>query len=268
MVRLQLRQREYENSYNHSIIKRIPVIIKIDGRSFLKVTKNIQKPFCNKTMMIFSDVMLSLVKQIDGAIFGYQYSDKIIIILKNDKTLDTNPWFGNKIQDMASNSASIASYEFLTNFWNMNNAPNLEGALTFKSKAFPVPDINEAVNYIIYRQFKCMEHAINQSVFTFLKKKYGNATANMLEGKSIEDRKQILKESSIDFEDYPVHFRNGVVTYQIPTLHKTTQGQITRLKWNITEAPIFSKNRKILETIITTGSDIFRPERDLNDSIK
>jgi tRNA(His) 5'-end guanylyltransferase len=106
---LQHRQLAYENSYNQTIISRIPVIIKIDGRSFTRVTKNIPKPFCQKTMLLFNSTMVSLAKQIDGVMFGYQYSDKIILVLRNDRSPDETPWFGNHIQKMSSSAASIST---------------------------------------------------------------------------------------------------------------------------------------------------------------
>jgi tRNA(His) guanylyltransferase len=92
---LQQRMIAYEESTSQRIISRIPVIIKIDGWSFSRVTKNLPKPFCHKTMAMLNGTMISLVKQIDGAVFGYQYSDKIIIglvIISNLCALQPLPW--------------------------------------------------------------------------------------------------------------------------------------------------------------------------------
>lgn len=260
MTQLQHRQNSYENAYNYNIIGRIPVIIKIDARSFTTVSNKIAKPFCHKTMALFTKTMLSLVKQIDGAVFGYQYSDKIIIILKNDKNLDTDPWFGNNIQKISSVTASLASYEFLTSFWGMNERPNLEGIITFKVHTFAVPDINEAVNYILYRQFHCMKYAVYETLYA----KYGKQTDDLLNNKNIEERKQIIKQAGIDFNSYPNAFRHGVATYLVPQLLDNENGQITKHDWIVDfDIPLFSENKVKLSTILTTGSDIFRPERDL-----
>lgn len=260
----QQRHQVYEAAYDNIIINRLPIVIKLDGRSFSKLSENLQKPFDHNLTAIFNDTMLSLAKQIDGVIFGYQYSDKIIFILKNDKTKDTDPWCGNKIQALASLSASIATYEFMVHLWEMDPILNLNGPISFKSKVWAIPDNNEIINQLILRQYACVQHAVNESVHSVLKTKYGAETNQLLEGKTLEQRKQILSESGISFDSLPKIYRNGSGVYLTPTLINTPQGQITKHKWLLDfELPIFIENKEFIKTIITTGSDIFRPERDL-----
>lgn len=266
---LQQRQVGYEQTYNPNIIGRIPVIIKIDGRSFSRVTKNTQKPFCQNTMLLLNSTMLNIAKQIDGVLFGFQYSDKIFLILRNDRSSDEDPWFGNNIQKLASVSASMVTYEFMNQLWGMDNPPQLEGAITFASHAFGIPNITEAINYLIYRQFRCMQNALNESVQSVLWPRYGRQTFSFLEDKSMEERQQLLQEAGFDFESLPDAYRLGSAVYLVPTLVDTAQGQITRHKWLLDfNCPMFTESKDRLRTILTTGSDIFRPERDLNDSHK
>lgn len=264
---LQQRQLEYEDSYSYKIIPRIPIIIKINGRSFSKVTKQIQKPFCHKTMTLLSDTMLSLAKQIDGVVFGYQYSDKIILVIRNDRSSDEDPWFGNCIQKQASASSSIATYEFMSKLWAMDDPPALEGSITFTSSVFGVPSIKEAINNLLYRQFRCLQNVINESVQSILWPRYGPQTNTMLNEKSMDERKKILDEAGFEFDSLPSSYRHGSGVYLTPALVTTSQGQITRQKWIIDfNLPLFTDSKEWLNTIITTGSDIFRPERDYNDS--
>jgi tRNA(His) guanylyltransferase len=63
---LQQRHQAYEAAYDCSIINRLPVIIKLNGRSFSKITKSLQKPFDHQLTALLNDTMLSLAKQIDG----------------------------------------------------------------------------------------------------------------------------------------------------------------------------------------------------------
>lgn len=257
------RYLSYENATNYNIIGKIPVIIKIDARSFANISNNITKPFCHKTSALFSKTMFSLVKQIDGVVFGYHYSDKIILVLRNDKTINTEPWFGNNIQKISSVASSIATYEFLTNYWGINNRPELNGNIVFKANTFAVPDINEAINYILYKQFHCMRYAVYETLYY----KFGDKTDSLLTNKNIEERIKIINDAGIDFNSYPTSFRYGVSTYLVPKLIDTNNGQITKLKWIIDfNTPLFSENKNRLTTILNTGSDIFRPERDLNDT--
>lgn len=261
---LQQRQLLYENSYSQNIIPKIPLIIKIDGRSFSKITKHVQKPFCHKTAAMLSNTMVNLVKQIDGAVCGYQYSDKIILVLRNDRSPDEVPWFGNDIQGICSCTSSMATYEFLNQLWDLDDPPPLEGLISFKAHVFALPSIKETINYLIYRQGRCLQQSINETVKTVLYSRYGKDTNSILEDKNIEDRKMILAESGFDFESLPSAFRNGSITYLTPKLVDTNQGQITRHKWLLDfEFPLFETSQERLRTILATGSDIFRPERDL-----
>jgi tRNA(His) 5'-end guanylyltransferase len=257
---LQQRMISYEDSTTTKIIGRIPVIIKIDGASFTRVTKNIRKPFCNRTMAMLNATMLSLLKQIDGAVFGYQYSDKIILVLRNDRGENEDPWFANDIQSMCSSSASKATYLFMTQLWEIDEPPNLEGCIEFKSKIFGVPNINEVINYIIYKQYCCMQYSINESVYSVL----GRRSA--LEGTDIDGRKKILDEAGVSLDDLPASFRHGSSAYVIPKLAETTQGVVTHYKWILDfNTPLFvdDKERERLRKILKTGSDVFRQERDL-----
>ena len=257
---LQQRMISYEESTSQKIISRIPIIIKIDGSSFTRVTKNIQKPFCHKTMAMLNATMLSLVKQIDGAVFGFQYSDKIIIVLRNDRKENEDPWFGNDVQAICSSSASKATYEFMNQLWEINDPPALEGNIAFKSIVFGLPNITEVINYIIYNQYCCMQYAINETVYSVL------GIRSVIDGTNIEDRKKVLDEAGISLDAYPTAFRHGSTAYITPRLVSTAQGETTHHKWRLDfETPLFAvdKDKDRLKTILRTVSDIFKPERDL-----
>lgn len=248
----------YEESASTKVMSRIPVIIKIDGRLFSRATRNVQKPFCHKTMAMLSGTMLSLVKQIDGVVFGYQYSDKIILVLRNDRSEDEDPWFGNDTQAMCSAAASLATYELLSQLWDIDQPPDLEGNLTFKASVFGLPSITEAINYIVYQQYCCMQDAINGAVKA--------VTGSIIDGMTIDDRKKLLDDAGVSLDAFPAAFRHGAAAYVAPKLVHTTQGEVTHRKWLLDfEVPLFveKKDRDRLRTILTTGSDIFRPERDL-----
>ena len=53
-------------------------------------------------MDIMATTLIETVKQIDGAVFGYQQSDEITFVLRNDWTNDTDPWFSNRVQKIIS----------------------------------------------------------------------------------------------------------------------------------------------------------------------
>jgi tRNA(His) 5'-end guanylyltransferase len=257
------RHKAYEEKTDYEILPKIPVIVKVNGKGFAKLTKNISKPFDHKLSTIFNQTMFSIVKQIEGVVFAYQYSDKIILTIRNDQTNDSEPWFGNKLQKINSVISSLVTHEFLFYRNEMDNPPELDGSTIFTVHTFPVPNFDEAVNYYIYRQYRCIQDAVNDTVYARLRTTYGASLQDVLEHKGTDERKELLKQEGIDFDKYPANFRFGSGCYLIPTIVKTDQGQFSRQKWICDlELPLFSNHRDFLRTIIKTGSDIIRPDRD------
>lgn len=263
---LQQKQQVLEESSNNIIIPRIPIIIKLEVRSFPKISRNARRPFDPGIMTLMSQTMSTLLTQVEGSIFGYQYSDKIILILKNDQSPDTEPWFNNKVQDIASVTSSIATHAFLSNFMDMENAPELDGPVLFKSTVFGTSGVSDCISYMIYRQLRCMHDSLNLVCYDVLKERFGNSLYSYLEDKGIDDRLRLLQEEKVDYEnDYPNIIRLGIAAYLTPYLHESKAGKITKHRWFLdSKVPVFSENRDFLKTIFTTGSDIFRSGRDFD----
>jgi tRNA(His) 5'-end guanylyltransferase len=159
---------------------------------------------------------------------------------------------------MCSATSSMATYEFMSQLWEIENPPNLEGRITFKSHIFGLPNISEVINYIIYKQYCCIQHAINETIYNVI------GRGAIIDGIGIEERKKILNDAGVSLEDLPVSFRHGIATYTAPKLINTAQGETTHHKWFLDfDIPAFveKKDRERLRTILTTGFDIFRPDR-------
>ena len=268
---LHQRLKKYEEAYDTFIINKIPVIVKLNGRLFSAVTENIQKPFCQKTRYLFNLTMLELAKQIEGVVLIYGYSDKIFLVLRNDQTSENgDAWFGNKVQTLSSITSSVATYKFMTSLLGMGSeGPNLEGSLTFAGFSFGIPTITEVINYLIYQQHICQQTAINESVFYLLQNKFNQHTFAMIKSKTMEEKISILSDSNFNFDQIPLSYRFGALVYKIPELIRTENGQRTKHRWVIdNDIPLISDSKEFIRTIITTGSDIFRPERDLKNEVK
>lgn len=265
-MELAKRHKTYEHTYDYRIINRLPVIIRVDGRSFSKITRRLQRPYCPKLMNTMVKTMLHLTKQVDGAVFGYQQSDEITLVVKNDQTYDTEPFFGNRIQKLCSIIASIATLEFNRSL----NGINLAGDAVFDCRVFAVPSEIEAVNNLIWRQEDCYRNAVTNALAAELINKYGKKTAaSMLFNKNRSERLLLLKtECDINFDEkYDSSFRLGVGCYKTPKIIVTEHGQTTRNKWHIDyNLPKFIDNHEFISQIINSGRDVFRAERDLTEA--
>lgn len=260
---LGTRQKQYESNYDYSITRRMPIIIRVDGRSFSRVTRKLQKPYCSEFLNVMANAMLYAITEMQGAVFGYQQSDEITYVLRNDQSLEAEPWYQNRIQKMVSIAASLTTLGF--NKCLQTTASKLEvvGDAIFDARVFAMPYISEVANNLIWRQQDCQKNAISGAVQTELANKFGKRTALKLLDKKISSEKKelLLHHCGIDFDDYyPSSFRRGVAVYKVPTIVSfNKEGEVSRNKWTLNwEIPDFVEERDFLLSILINCKDIFR----------
>jgi tRNA(His) 5'-end guanylyltransferase len=254
-IKLKDRIGSYQDSSDYKLLNRVPLIISINGRAFAKSTELLDKPYCPK----FSECMLSttlrLCAEVDGALFAYQHNDEIVLVVRNDQSPDTNPWYDNRLQKICSVTSSIATLHFS----NCANAIdlNLIGDPIFTSQVFVVPNIMEAINTMVYKQQANFHTSIQFACFYELLKKYDKHNIKeMLAGLSVDEKIDLLnQECGVNFNDYPNQFKRGSACYRAP---KVIDG-VMKNKWSVNlDLPIFTKDQSFLSNIFKNGADIFR----------
>jgi hypothetical protein len=256
------RQESYKSSYDFEIMKRLPLIIHIDGRNFSKITKNLPKPYSSHLSKVMSDALLYTITEIQGSIFGFSFADEVSIIIRNDQSFETEPWLNNKIQQIASSAAS----NFTLGFYKLAFALDLESELSgdpiFKSHVWAVPNLSEASNYIIYRQQECYKSALRLAAIHEITKKVGQKKAfDLIQGKTVEEKQELLlKYAGINFHEYyPSYFYNGIAAYRTPMLIDGANETFARNKWSVNlEIPYLADNKDFLFNILLNGKDIIR----------
>lgn len=209
------RMKEYEANFDYKIMRRCPVILRLDGRSFSRLTKSLEKP-SEKFINAMANTTLDVAKDIEGCVFGYCQSDEITLVLKNDQSIYSMPWFDNRIQKMVSIAAAEATYAFGKNLEKQEL--ELKRGI-FDCRVFSVPNTIELVNNLIYRQRDCMRNAISLVADAQLRKRLGKGAAlKLLLNKGSKERLQLLFEKcGIDFwKDYPSAVIRGVGAYRKP----------------------------------------------------
>lgn len=252
---------EYEKPASEKFLIKVPVIIIVNGRSFSKVTSLIDKPFSTEFLGCMASCLEKLVQEIDGAVFGYSFNDEIVIIARNDQTLETVPWYDNNIQKMVSAAASLVTLQF-NNYANSVDM-NLHGDAVFLAKSFIVGNIPEAINVVVSKQQQAFHTSIQYACLYEMLKKYNkNDIKEMLSGNSNDEKIALLQqECGVDFNEYPVAFRRGVACYRAPTVVNYAGEQTTKHKWVLdVNIPIFTKEHSFLGQILKAGSDIIRKD--------
>lgn len=255
----------YENRYKHSLTRRTPVIIRLDGKAFHTFTRGFNRPYDELFHITMNETTKKLCENIQGCKLGYTQSDEISLLLTDFDTLTTDAWFDYELQKMCSIAASMATLYFnqtfaqvvceyiskqteITDYVRTIIKAQETGAL-FDARAFNVPE-DEIVNYFIWRQQDATRNAIQMLGQTYF-------SHNELHKKSTKMIQEMLwQQKGINFNDMPIEFKRGICCikyqYQLENLDptsKTSDILITRSGWKIdTEIPIFTKDRSYIET--------------------
>lgn len=187
----------YENRVKHKLIRRTPVIMRLDGKAFHTLTRKCNKPFDSNFIKVMSEVGQKLLNDIQGAKLVYIQSDEISILIIDYDNLETDAWFDYNIQKMVSVSASIASVEF-TNLFKINGY--------FDSRVFNIPK-EEVSNYFIWRYKDWLRNSLNMFARKFFSQK-------QLANKNKEDIHEMLFQKNANWSKLSKQLKNGTLFYK------------------------------------------------------
>ena len=219
----------YEQIPKTKLMRRTPVALRLDGRSFHTFSRGFRKPFDPILMKSMQMTMKYLCENIQGCVFGYTQSDEITLILIDYQTLTTSAWFDYEVQKMCSIAASTATLAFNREFHSLVNdyvyvlmnenrykeedtyvrtLRNAEyrGAM-FDCRAFNIPK-EEVTNLVYWRQLDAMRNSIQMVGRTYF-------SAKELEKASRTDIQNMLYEKHrINWNDFPIAQKRGTACYK------------------------------------------------------
>lgn len=163
-ISLSDRMKRYETVTQTELMRRTPVIIRLDGKNFSNYTRSLTKPFDKDLSDAMDYTLKILISEIQGASFGYTQSDEISLCLQDYENLNTDAWFGNNIQKIVSIAASLATSEF--NLAADRTIKHQSRAI-FDCRVFNLPK-EEVVNYFIWRQQDCIRNSIQMTAQHFI----------------------------------------------------------------------------------------------------
>jgi tRNA(His) 5'-end guanylyltransferase len=153
------RMKEYENAYKFSFPKRMPIIVRVDGKAFHTFTRKFDKPFDTNLISMMNETALYMLNNIQGAELAYIQSDEISILIHYYKTIDSEPWFANELQKIVSVSAALASSQFTYSLNSLRYFDFARGPIQFDSRAFVLPE-DEVCNYFLWRQLDWTRNSV------------------------------------------------------------------------------------------------------------
>lgn len=231
------RFKRYEGCFDYSLPRRLPMVIRVDGRAFhgLKLAKPFDDVFHARMCL----TAVALCKGIQGAVLAYFQSDEISIIARDDIENTTQPWVDKRLSKVLSLSAAIATAAF------NDGAPEGYGVRQFDSRAFVLPDMNEVTNYLIWRQ----QDATRNSVSMAAHAAFSHKSLQGVNSNGMIDR---LREAGKPWEDTPTHFKRGTLLRPVTVLKAVPQTGETceRREWQFyLDMPLITNDRAYVEAI-------------------
>lgn len=233
MLSIGDRMKNYENVTRHYLTKRVPVIIRIDGKTFHTFTKKyFKKGFSAEFSKGMELVTLNLMKEL-GAKIGYTQSDEISLLLTDYKTIKTDAQFGYNLSKLISVSASIATSEFakyLLKNTLINEFPY------FDSRVFNIPE-DDVCNYFIWRQEDCIRNAISM----IGQQHYSPKQLNRVSTKQLKEK--LISEHNFNFDSLSSYQLNGILI-----LRTNIEGK--SILHTLPKTPIIKNSREVIEKIV------------------
>lgn len=193
------RMKRYEIVPRIFLMRRTPVMIRIDGKAFHTWTRWCEKPFDGVFSMMMAETLEFLIQNIQGAVFGYTQSDEISIFLRDYDTFETDMWFDGNVEKIVSIAASLATAKF-----NDLRPKDINKLAFFDARVNNYPR-EEVCNYFIWRQNDTLRNAVQALGQFHIGHKAIQGLNNTEVIRMLEEDKGIL------MHDIPRHFRYGTV---------------------------------------------------------
>ena len=272
----------YEQISKTKLMRRCPVVLRIDGRAFHTFCRSFNKPFDDILVKTMQDTMKYLCENIEGCVLGYTQSDEISLLLIDYKKLDTAAWFDYEVQKLCSISASMATLAFNKFFYDnvefnfqeewakinekiTNKEISSEEAESmfdkledeyydkyyskcnkamFDSRCFNIPK-EEVTNYFYWRQLDATRNSIQMVG-------QANFSHKELQNKSCNDiQNMLLTEKDINWNDLITYKKRGSCCVK----KEFVQDDITQTKWVVDKnIPIFKgEDRCYINDLVFVG---------------
>lgn len=262
------RMKAYEGVATKKLVKKLPVIIRVDGRAFHTFTRKLNKPFDDLLMDAMEYTLQYLCRNVTGCVLGYMQSDEISLLVQDYKNEETQAWFEYRVDKLCSIVASMATFAFNRAFENYTtdlydycatseqlfeeNKDRINvlleccdrGAI-FDARAFTLP-FEEVTNYFYWRQADAMRNSVEMVG-------HANFSAKELHKVNTTGIKRMLLEKAIDYGKITIPKQRGIccIKTKIPSFAPDGRA-IMRTTWvNDINIPVFKGDgREYIESKI------------------
>lgn len=266
----------YEQIPKTKLMRRTPVIIRIDGKAFHTFTRGFKRPFDEILIKTMQETTKYLCENIQGCVLGYTQSDEITLVLVDYQRFESCAWFDYEIQKICSISASMATMAFNKFFaknvkeydmeWKCGLTPQsveiqkahydymevlnkaVEKGAMFDARVFNIPK-EEVTNCVYWRQLDASRNSIQMvGQANFSHKELHCKTCN-----DIQD--MLMLQKNINWNDFPTHQKRGTCVIKIEVVD-LEDGSLNASGWVIDKnIPIFKgEGREYIDRLVMVGN--------------
>lgn len=177
----------------------LPVLARIDGRSFHSFTKGMNRPYDEAFSLCMIDTTIALVRE-TGACMGYTQSDEITLAWPGS-TQQSQIWFDGRVAKMTSQLAAQATLAFYRLV--LERMPHYADRLpTFDARVWNTPNTTEAANVFLWREWDATKNSVSMAASAHYSHK-------QLMGKNSPQKHDMLHAKGVNWNDYPSMFKRG-----------------------------------------------------------
>lgn len=242
------RMKKYEEAARTTFPRRMPLIVRVDGKAFSKLTSSLpDKPFNRDFISVMESVAMTLCMEVQGAELAYAQSDEVSVLVHNYKTFDSEPWFDNQVQKIVSVAAAVASAAFTAKSYRLwqKSPEDIEcfdiRPAYFDARAFVLPEA-EVINYFVWRQQDATRNSVQmlaRSIFSH-KECHGKSTLEMM---------GMCEKAGQPWEKLTPTIRKGRCILKNYCPHSGA-----RQGWKVdADIPMFGQDRDYVERLLATN---------------
>lgn len=203
----------------------LPVVMRLDGKAFHTFTRGLKRPFDERLSKLMVDTTAHLVEK-THAVVGYTQSDEITLIWLPTGEVDKEtgkPHFlhSGKEQKLTSVLAGMASAFFMKGV--LRTIPEKEDTVPhFDARVWTVPDTRDAYLNLVWRQRDAVKNSISMAAQAHFSHK-------MLHGVGSEEKKKLLRDIGLPWEDTPRFFKMGTFVKRQTSMVELTKEQLAKI---------------------------------------
>lgn len=272
---LSKRMKDYESISKTKLMKRCPVICRIDGKAHHSLTRGFKRPFDEVYMKSMQETAKYLCENLQGVVLSYQQSDEITLVFVDYEKLNTSPYFDYDVQKLCSIISSMATMAFNKFFYENVFQYNVMASVDTSNKEYPYKEVyakaiqkgamfdarvfnipkEEVTNCIYWRQLDCSRNSIQMVG-------QSNFSHKELQNKSCNDIQDMLVlQKNINWNDFPTYQKRGscVIKNRMvcePYGNRMLTNEVPDGHWFIDkDIPIFKgEGREYIDRLIMVGN--------------